>query len=292
MTTGTTTGSDLFVPEILQDAIAGEFAGRTALSGTSAVVMNGSLPETARGGDRLTVPYFDVIGDFDDADVETDALSPTKLTMSSEQSLVHHSGKMVELTDWAKMKAAFADPYAEMAKQFREGFKRRMDKAALAAAIASLPSSMVKDLYSATVPRKIDYDAVVDAKQLWNDEQEDIVLLGAHSKVQGDMLKLKTGDGNPLLTMPQDGSTPRFVGMPVKISDKHTVSSDSPPKYTTLLLKRGAVVIWYNGTPVIETFRDISVPSTAFAIHTWFIAYRYKHVSGGTLPGVVALRTN
>lgn len=292
MALGTTTGGDLFIPEILQDAIAGEFAGRKALSGTTAVVMNGSLPEAARGGDKLTVPYFDVIGDFDDADVETDALSPTKLTMSSEQSSVHHSGKLVELTDWGKMKAAFADPYAELARQFAEGFVRRMDKAALAAAVLSLPSSMIKDVYSATVPRKIDYDAVVDAKMLWNDEQEDIVLLGAHSKVQGDMLKLKSSEGVPLLTMPQDGSTPRFVGMPVKISDRHTVSTDSPPKYTTLLLKRGAVVIWYNGKPVIETFRDISVPSTAFAIHTWFIAYRYKHVSGGTLPGVAKLITN
>jgi len=292
MATGTTTGSDLFVPEILQDAIKAEFAGRTALEGTEAVIMNGSLPEAARGGDKVTVPYFNVVGDFDDANNETDAIAPTKLTMSSEQAVVQHSGKVVEITDWAKMKAAFADPYAEVARQFRIGFLRRMDKAALAAAAANLPSSMVKDLYSASSPRKIDYDAVVDAKMLWGDEQDDIVLLGAHSKVLGDMLKLKTGGGSPLLTIPQDGSITRFVGMPVKTSDKHTVSSDSPPKYTTLLLKRGAVVVWYNGTPTIETFRDITVPSTAIAIHTWFIAYRYSHVVGGTLPGVVALRTN
>src|SRR5258706_15618463 len=111
MTTGTTTGSDLFVPEILQDAIAAEFAGRTALSGTPAVVMNGSLPETARGGDPLPVPYFDFIGDFVDAEVETQALSPTKPSIYRAQSIVHPLRNPFELPLWAMMNAVFPPPY-------------------------------------------------------------------------------------------------------------------------------------------------------------------------------------
>jgi len=288
----TTKRSDLVVPELLQEAIQSEFAGMTALAGSPCAIMNNSLPNSARGGDTVKVPYFDNLGELDDIANEGDALTPRKLTMSSETASVQHSGVAFEITQWAEIASSFADPYKEAARQVMVATQRRADKALIDAATASLSSSYIKDVYNATTPRTIDYDLVVDGKMLWGDEQDDIALMVNHSKVLGDMLKLKSADGRPLLGTANDGSFDRFVGMPRRTSDRLTPSSDSPAKYTTLLLKRNALVFWYCKTPVVQTDRDILADTEVAAVHVYYVAYRYARVVGGTKPGVIKLVHN
>lgn len=288
----TTQRSDVVVPELLQEAIQSEFAGMTALAGSPCAIMNNSLPDSARGGDRVKVPYFDNLGELDDIAQEGDALTPRKLTMSSETALVQHSGVAFELTEWAQIAASYADPYKEAARQVAVATKRRADKGLIDCATSGLSSSYIKDVYSASVPRTIDYDMVVDAKMLWGDEQEDIELMAHHSKTLGDLLKLKTADGSPLLGTAQDGSPGNFVGIPRRTSDRLTPSSDSPPKYSTLLLKRNALVFWYCKTPQVQTDRDILADTQVAAVHVYWVAYRYARVAGGTKPGVIKIVHN
>lgn len=288
----TTKRSDLVIPEVLADAIQSEFAGMTALAGSPVAVINGSLPNDVKGGDKVKVPYFNNLGELDDIATEGDALTPRALTMSSEESVVQHSGVAFEITDWAKMAAAFADPYAEAARQVKIAVQRRADKGLIDAATSGLSSSMIKDVYNATVPRTLDYDLVVDGKMLWKDEQDDIVLMAHHSKVLGDLLKLKSADGKPLLGTAADGSPGNFVGIPRRVSDRLAPSSDSPPKYTTIIGKRGAMAFWYTGIPIVETDRDVLAASTVAAVHVYWVAYRYLRSPGGTLPGIVKLVHN
>src|SRR6202020_688768 len=117
------TRSNLIIPELLVEAIQGQYPGMVALWGTDVAVVSGTLPSTGpsgakiRGGDAVKVPYFGTIGELDDVTPETDALTPASLIMTSDTSIVVHSGKAVEISDWAQMAALYADPYQEFARQ-------------------------------------------------------------------------------------------------------------------------------------------------------------------------------
>lgn len=363
--------TDTVQPQILQDAILGAFAGVEKLVTSPAVVVNDSMPNT-RGGDTVTVPYFSSMGELDDV-AEGVALTPSALVMTSEQATVTRSGKSFEVTEWARMAANYADPYSEAARQIVEMSARRIGKGLVDAARTSLPAGMTRDVFNQSTPRTIDYDAVVEAKMLWGDEQDDIVGIYCHSKTFGDLLKIKSADGLPLLTDPSDGSVPRFVGIPVTVSDRMrsdhptvvatgttppavSVTGDSnnadlrleittggtrgtavfrysvdggttwasgittaatvtlgttgltavfaagtyandnvyvsKPRHQTLLLKKGALVAWYNGAPSVKTFEDVAKDQVLASVNVYWVAYRYSRLPGKTRGGVVLLRHN
>src|SRR6184192_1176292 len=176
--------TDLIIPELLTEAIQGQYAGMIALWGTGAAIVSGTMPvygptgTKLRGGDRVTVPYFGTIGELDDVGNEGDALTPTSLAMTSESELVQHSGKAIEISNWAQLAAQYADPYGEMARQFMITLARRGDKALLDAAIGvqtnALPASNIADATGSNGPVNLVYDLMVDARMLWADEQADI----------------------------------------------------------------------------------------------------------------------
>src|SRR4051812_43230047 len=119
------TRSNLIIPELLVEAIQGQFAGAVCLWGTGAAIVSPTLPSSGpaggkiKGGDTVSVPYFGTIGELDDIGAETDALVPVGLTMTKEQATVQHSGKAIEMSDWAQLAAQYADPYAELARQLQ-----------------------------------------------------------------------------------------------------------------------------------------------------------------------------
>ena len=284
-----TTRAQLIIPEILQDAIRGEFQKVVALNGTGAAVVSPTLPGGLRGGDTVKVPYFGVLGELEDVNEGT-PLTPQQLTMTSETATVRRSGRAFEITTWAQLAAAYADPYAEAARQLREAVTRRIDQALIDAA---LTTDLFVDVYSASNPRTIDYDVVVNARMAWGDEQGDIALLVVHSKVFGDLLKLKDSTGRPLVNTDATGAElPRFAGVPVRVSDRLPVSNDTPPKYTSLLVKRAALAAWYNGEPEVQTDRDILADTQIAAVHVYWVAHRYSRLPGGTRTGVVRIVTN
>jgi len=285
-----TVRSNLIVPEILQEAVRGEFVGVTALLNSGAAAVSATLPEPARGGDVLKVPYFGTIGEYEDV-AEAVALTPANIVMTSETATVQHSGKAIEITQWAQIAAAYADPYAELARQLRVGFERRMDRALIDAANTT---DLVHDVYSATTPRTLNWDVVVDARLRFGDEQEDLALLVVHSKVLGDLLKLKDGDGRPLLVndLQAEDRVARFAGVPVKVSDRLAPESTNPPRYTSLLLKRNALALWYNGSPEVQADRDILRDTQVAAVHVYWIAHRYSRMPGSTRTGVVKITHN
>jgi HK97 family phage major capsid protein len=284
-----TTRTDLIIPELLQEAISAEFAGVTVLENTEAAIINNTLPPGARGGDTLKVPYFNTLGEMEDL-AEGEALTPVKLTMSSETATAKHSGKAVELTHWATL-AATADPYVEVARQFRSITVRRVDKALIEGATASLPAEFVHDVSNVT-PHTITYDDLVDTQMKFGDEQGAIVFLTVHSKVYGDMLKLKDTTGRPLLVLPDSNNIARFAGIPIRVSDKNTVIAGTPNKYVSTLFKRQSVVFWFNDQPRVLTDADILADTHVLAIHMYYLTHRYLRLPGTTKPGVVKLITN
>ncbi len=288
----TTRISDLVVPELMVEAVQATFAaGVNALWGTGAIVVNPSFPggiDTV--GTEVTVPYFGSIGKWE-AIKDGSAFTPQKITMDDEKATVIKIGKSFSTTDWARFASSGNDPYVEASRQLMAGFIGAVDELAVAAAVAAI-ASMTSDVYSATVPRALDYDLVVDGRSKFGDESDNFALMISHSKVEGDVLKLKDSVGRPLVTDATNGSLTKFCGIPWGKSDRVTGDSSSPVKYTTVLAKKNALVCWYNGTPVVETGRDILGTTDVVVVSTYAVIHRYKRMAGLTKAGVALLKHN
>src|SRR5689334_15817532 len=101
----TTKRSDLvIVSEVLQSAVQGQLAGMVVLKGSPAAIINGSLPDTARGGDTVKIPYFSALSEMDDLG-EGDALTPVKISQTSETATVQRAGKAFEASVWSQLAA-------------------------------------------------------------------------------------------------------------------------------------------------------------------------------------------
>lgn len=215
----TTQKSDLISPEVLADAIQGELVGMSFMYGTGAVQTVRGLkltPEQKEGGDKIKVPYFNHIGEFEDIAAENGALTPSKLSMTTEESPVIHTGKAFSSTDLARLSAAFADPEGEAARQIAMGFRRRVEREAIVKArIAAVAGGMGVETDGATVA----YDALVDLVGTFGDEEDGVVAMAMHSKVRKDVRKIKDTTGQPIFVDPKDGSVPRLMGVPVLVSD-------------------------------------------------------------------------
>jgi HK97 family phage major capsid protein len=281
-----TTRSDLIIPEILADAVQGAWPNRVALEGTPAVVESSTLPGGAKYGDTVRVPYFNIIGEFDVVP-EGQALTPVKITMTSETATVQRAGKAVEMTTWAELSARYADPYAELARQLVEGAKRAFDAALIAAANATGSGQITVDRSTGTIT----YDAIVDALNAFGDAQVDVAAVVVHSKVVGDLRKVKDLNGLPLFVDAQQGGLPRVLGLPIIVSDRAPVITGTPTKYVSLFVLRGGLALWYNGEPKIETDRDILQDTEIMAVNTYFVAHRYSRMPGYAKPAVVRLIT-
>ena len=282
-----TTRSDLIIPEVLADAVAGAWPNRIALYGTDAVVESRSLPGEVRGGDKVKVPYFGILGEFEQVN-EGAPLTVTRLTMTAEEAQVRRAGKAFEITTWAQMAAMYADPYAEAVRQIVEGARREFDRALVEAANSTTGGGVsTEDASTGTIT----YDAIVNAITRFGDAQVDIAAVVVHSKVLGDLRKLKDTTGLPIFVDAQQGGLPRVLGLPLIVSDRAPVITGTPTRYVTLFVRRGALALWYNGTPTVETDRDILADSTVVAVNIYYAAHRYSRLPGDDKPTVVRLIT-
>jgi hypothetical protein len=90
----------------------------------------------------------------------------------------------------------------------------------------------------------------------------------------------------PLFIDGINGDVDRFTGIPVFTSDRMRVSGAN---YTSLVLKRNAVLFWMNGAPIVLTDKDILANSDVQAMHIYWAVHPYKRLPGMTKPGVVRI---
>lgn len=225
-----TTKNDVFLPEVFNDAVAYAFAQKTVfmdspLAQMNAVVTDGSFDGGADAiGNEIKIPYFGALGDFEENVPDGTPATPKKLGQTLELATVTRDTLAFEVTRWAR-NAMGGDPYKEAANQVAQAARRQMDKRLIAAAVAT--GGLVKDVYNAGTPAYLTYDLLVDAKMMFGDEQEDVVGMMVHSKALADLYKLKDSVGRPLLTDPRDGELPRFLGLPVGVSDRLPLTGSS-----------------------------------------------------------------
>lgn len=284
-----TTSSDLFIPEVMADAIAGALAGRQALAGTGAFTIVPSLPESERGGNTVNVPYFGHLGELQ-ARTDGQALDVVTLTSAAETATVVRAGKAFEITHWAQRAAGATDPYAEGARQFADSVVRQFDKAALAAASTT---TLALDKHT----EKLSYGHFVELLDLFGDEQDDVVAFCVHSKILASLRNIKDGSNRLMFVDARENGQPMILGRPVFVSDKHTVkptgggTSPDVPSYVTLAVKRGAGVIWSAAAPTVDTDKDILADSKVASVNLYYAAHLYKRMPGGTKLGAAKLES-
>ena len=258
-----TVKSDILIPEIFTDAVQGAFAQKNALMGSSMVAIGAAVVDGSFGGpnvigNQVEVPYFGTLGDFV-SNPDGTAITPSKIAQTSEFATVSRDSLAFEVTRWGR-NAKGADAYEEAARQIVVAASRAVDARVIAAAVAS--GGLVKDVYSTTAPRTLDYDLMVDGKMMWGDEQEDIVGMVVHSQTMASLFKLRDGNGQPFLTQMPDGQLPRFLGMPVAVSDRLPITGSSMGSVTSSGTSPPTVTL--SGTPLgaFQLQIDIQVGGT------------------------------
>lgn len=300
MAIGTTVRDSNLYKDVLMEAVAAKFADKKALAGTDVVSMIPTLPKMSvmgsklGSGSQIEVPYFNSIGELEDVP-ENGSLTPRKLTSSKETTTIISSGLAGEITDWARIAAQAGDPYEALSAQFVEAVMRRIDAGLITKALAT---SLLHDKTGSTITE----DFVIEASEKWGDqldETDGIRLLIVHSKVRQKLRLLRdnsggAGTGTRLYKDSVIGpngviALPTFAGIPVMCSDRLSPTGNV---YPSLLCKRGAMVAWYNGEPVIESDRDILAASDVTAMHVLHAEHLYRAATVDSIkPGVVKLLT-
>ena len=296
---GSGTTADIFIPQVAQDTIIAGISdeGMPVLYGSPAVNVDATLGAQGqlKVGRKLIVPYFGMIPAFQDDVPEDGALSPDKATEIVEEAEVRRSGLMIEWSTWEEMvlkgRASNLDPYTLFAAQARDRLRQLFERRLVTAAVTGLDSAYI-NAAPADATMTIDWDSIADTTRLLGDAASKIVMMSAHSKVKNDLVKLKDAVGRPLLVDATAGTAeiPRIQGLPLFESDFNVRSSDSPPKYDTLLLQQGALALWHS-MPTVEVVRTAQSDRNAIVMWVYYIVYRYKRLPGGTKPGVLILRT-
>ena len=177
------------------------------------------------------------------------------------------SAKAVEITAWAQLAAAYADPYAEAAVHIMA--ERRADKALLDAS-AALPGSQVVDVCLRPF-EGAQVEHLVDAKLAWGMSRGDIAALvvqqgarrphEAEGRVRSSALRRRVG-----------GHIPRFAGVPLMVMTGRR-SRRTAGEYSRCSSEERARSL------VAQTRRrrgqgHLKTPG-AFAMHVYWVAHRY-----------------
>ncbi len=261
-----TTTSNVIIPEVLAAMIAAEIPGQLALAGSDAVTVLDNLK--GGPGNTIKIPRWGTIGDFTEV-AEGNAMPVVNIAATAATATVKKFARGVEVTDEALL-ASYDDPLKEVARQFARYAARAADRELITAA----ETSTLLHTASGTIT----LNDIVDAIGKWNDASVNISGLVVHSKVYRDLIKLaefKT------LTQKADSVIEKGVvgmvyGVPIRVSDAITTVAGSPNTYRNLLLKKGALGLWYQRNMNVETERDTIKRTTVITADSIFATAMFE----------------
>ena len=165
----TTMLSDLIVPQVMADMISAKLPTKLMFKPLAAI------DNTLAGvpGNKITVPRYAYIGDAAEI-AEGGKMGTAKLQTSTTQFTIKKIGKAVEITDEAVL-SGYGNPAAEAQKQILMAIASKIDADC---ADALQTSKLVYD-GSAGI---INYNGVVDATDLFTEEEQSRKVLFIHSK--------------------------------------------------------------------------------------------------------------
>lgn len=285
----TTQRSDLVLPSILAEEFSKGIAGMEVLNGSGVFTVNPGLQAgSTEVGNNVTVPYFESIGKAQSVPAGG-ALTPKKLTMSSETATVLHVGDAVSVNGWArKAKQTGRDLYEVAVEQLLAGFQAKLEDVMIDSLVArAVAASMIYDGSAAIVSST----CLAEGQKVFGDElmsNGGIRLWVMNSKPYWDLATLADSTGRPLMVQVPGEELQRLGGKPVMLSDRsgYLVSGSSPQAYYTIGAKQNAGAVWFNGDVSIEMDKDILADDVVMAYHVYLVVHTYSVMAGGTKAGV------
>jgi N4-gp56 family major capsid protein len=281
-----TRSTDLIKPDVWADMMQAEFVGRTVLGqdGGAFAVVDSTLE--GQPGERVSTAKWSKLGGddtLDDLD-EGAPIVPDKLDqVPGEGPVIKEAGKGAEVTDRALL-VGVGDPLAEVRSQFGTMTVRKVDNDLRAAAEAA--GALTYDHTTATGDLdnggKFGAGALAGALAKFGDDLDLATFAGfvIHSRQYAEVFRdphfidaAKLGDQSILVR----GAIGSIYGVPIVVSDRTTVTGAvGSERYKGLLIKRGALVLYYKRRPVVETDRDILARSTVITTNVHYAAGRLK----------------
>lgn len=169
MANETTMLMDLIVPQVMADMISAKLSTKLMFKPLAAI--DNSLVGVP--GDKITVPRYAYIGDAAEI-AEGAKMGTAKLQTSTTQFTIKKIGKAVEITDESVL-SGYGNPAAEAQKQILMAIASKIDADC---ADALQTSKLIYD-GSAGI---INYNGVVDATDLFTEEEQSKKVLFIHSK--------------------------------------------------------------------------------------------------------------
>lgn len=242
--------ANLVNPEVMKDAISAKLPNAIRFAPLARV--DDTL--VGQAGDTVTVPRFEYIGDAEDV-AEGVAMGTTVLTASTQKATVKKAGKAVEITDEARL-SGYGDPIGEAEKQLLMSISNKVDNDALAAL------STTTLVHTTAAGGKLDVSTVEAAQAIFNDEDDEPMVLIANPKDVGVLRNSAGGDwtrGSAL------GDQVLVKGTFGEVLGAQVVRSRKVPVGTAYLVKIGALAIYLKREADVESDRDILAKTTVIS---------------------------
>ena len=251
--------ANLINPQVMADMIAAELPKKIKMAPFA--VLDDTLQGVA--GNTITIPKFAYVGEAEVV-AEGIAAGTVVLTATSAQATVKKAVKAIELTDEAVL-SGYGDPVGEATRQLTMSLADKVDSDCMAAAAAA---TNTVDKSTA----KISYDAVVDAVDAFEEEDNEAKALFIHPKQLTTLRKdANFIDKNKFgADVMMTGAIGQIAGCQVIVSKK--VKDLGSGVYANVILKEGALAIYLKRDVNAETDRNVLKSTTILKVDEHFVA--------------------
>lgn len=260
-TSNATLLQDLFVPEVVADAIDKKLVD--AIRFAPLAVIDTTL--VGRPGDSLTMPSYEYIGDAVDVEEGTD-IPIAKLTQDTEKVTVSKIGKAVEFSDEALLMGANNDIAEEAAKQVVVAINSKLENDLINAMSTSATLTASLNLTSGNITHGI-ADALAKFGEDIDGEKVLLVSPTVYTAlVKSDGWIPNTEAGANIII---SGTVGTIFGAQVVLSNRLTVRNEA------YIIKPGALRIVMKRNTLVEFDRDILSEMNYIKASKLFAPYVY-----------------
>ena len=258
MAAGQTKLTNLFNPQVVGDLIATELPKKIKMAPFA--VVDNTLQGVA--GNTITIPKFAYIGEADVV-AEGVAAGTVVLTATTSQATVKKAVKAVEITDEAAL-SGYGDPVGEAVRQITMALADKVDSDCMEAAAGA---TNIVDKSTA----KIGYEAIVDALDAFEEEDDEAKVLFIHPKQLTALRKdANFIDKNKFgADVMMTGAIGMIAGCQVVVSKKVPVDASV---YKNVIMKAGALALYMKRGVNAETDRDVLKSTTILKADEHYVA--------------------
>lgn len=212
-----------------------------------------------QAGDTVTIPKYDYIGDAEDL-TEGVEMGTVILTHSTQSATIKQAGKGVEISDKSAL-SAYGDPIGSSANQLELSIASKIDEDFVTALKGA-------KLTHTVASGGIDYSAVVNAVDKFEEEDDEVKILFVHPKQVTQLRNDPTYiDNVPNAYM--TGVVGQIAGCEV-IKSKRVPFDDVSNTYTNFIVKPNAIALYLKREAEVEVSRNAKAKTTLLTADAFY----------------------